>query len=202
MRLPGFIKMRDAVRRLMRILFHLAIIACAVTDAGAQERTSTVIQSATQAPGPSGLPIPRFVSLKADRVNVRKGPSTTHNVTWIFRRLGLPVEIIAESERWRRIRDAEGVDGWIFQSLLSGRRTALIMPWAKSKESAPQDNPTSVSLYEKHSASANVIANMEPGVLVDIKDCDGDWCLVTIDGYRGWVEQDKLWGVYQGESVK
>ncbi|MGI9385813.1 MAG: SH3 domain-containing protein, partial [Methyloligellaceae bacterium] len=140
--------------------------------------------------------------LKADRVNVRKGPSTEHQVTWVYRRLGLPVEIIAESELWRRVRDAEGIDGWIFHSLLSGRRTALIMPWAKGKQSGPRDESAPIALFGRRSASGKVLAKLEPGVLIDINDCDGDWCLASIRDYHGWVQQDKLWGVYQGEAVK
>src|SRR3972149_4758083 len=72
----------------------------------------------------SGLPVPRYVSLKVDKVNVRKGPSREHEVNWVFTRAGLPVEVSAEFENWRRIRDAEGSEGWVFPSLLSGRRTA------------------------------------------------------------------------------
>jgi len=186
------------VLHLFRISIHLMLIACFLATANAQERTQTTAQTR----GPSGLPLPRFVSLKADRVNVRKGPSTEHKVIWIYRRLGLPVEIIAESEQWRRVRDADGIDGWIYYTLLSGRRTALIMPWAKKKEAAPQGEPKSVALYSKRSARRGVVAKMEPGVIVDLVDCDGEWCLVSIDGYRGWVEQDTLWGVYQGEKVE
>ena len=79
----------------------------------------------------TGLPVPRYVSLKTDRVNLREGPSKDHRTAWVFQRAGLPVEIVAEYETWRRIRDAEGTEGWVLHSLLSGRRTALVMPWAK-----------------------------------------------------------------------
>ena len=70
----------------------------------------------------SGLPVPRYVSLKADKVNVRGGPSRDHDVSWVFTRAGMPVEITAESENWRRIRDADGTEGWVYHSLLSGSR--------------------------------------------------------------------------------
>ena len=85
--------------------------------------------------GASGLGLPRFVSLKSDKVNVRKGPSTDQAIVWVFNRAGLPVEVIAESENWRRVRDSEGADGWVLHSLLSGRRTVLIAPWSKDHES-------------------------------------------------------------------
>jgi SH3-like domain-containing protein len=82
--------------------------------------------------GPSGLPVPRFVSLKAERVNVRSGPTKDNDVNWVYTRAGLPVEIIAEYDNWRRIRDWEGGEGWVLHSLLSGRRTALILAPAKA----------------------------------------------------------------------
>lgn len=144
--------------------------------------------------GPSGLPLPRFVSLKSDRVNVRKGPSKEHPVAWVFSRAGLPVEVLAESENWRRVRDSEGSEGWVFHSLLSGRRTALVMPWIKEKRS--------VALYAKQSPGSTVAARLEPGVLCNILECDGNWCELTINGYTGWMEQERLWGVYRDEAVK
>src|SRR4051794_11981856 len=79
----------------------------------------------------SGLPIPRYVSLKSDRVNLREGPSKDHRTAWVFERAGLPVEITAEFEQWRKIRDSEGTEGWVLQQLLSGRRTAIVAPWKK-----------------------------------------------------------------------
>src|SRR5215217_1138160 len=81
----------------------------------------------------SGLPLPRFVSLKSDRVNVRGGPTKDHDVTWVFTRAGLPVEITAEFENWRRIRDWEGSEGWVYHSLLSGRRTGVVTPKSKDE---------------------------------------------------------------------
>ena len=79
----------------------------------------------------SRLPIPRFVSLKSDRVNLHEGPSKDHRTMWVYERAGLPVEITAEFETWRKIRDSEGTEGWVLHSLLSGRRTALVAPWKK-----------------------------------------------------------------------
>ena len=190
--------MSDAVQRLIRIMIYLIFVACLPATAVAQEHAVPVATTV----GSSGLPVPRFVSLKADRVNVRKGPSIDHKVTWIYRRLGLPVEIIAESELWRHVRDADGIDGWVFHSLLSARRTALIVPWEKNKDNTQKNEPAAISLHNKSSASSTIVANMEPGVLVNVDTCDGNWCLVTTNGFRGWVEQVKLWGVYRGEPVK
>ena len=109
------------------LLRRLAALAAACLAAsGAQAATEMPLGKA------SGLPVPRYVSLKTDRVNLREGPSKDHRTAWVFQRAGLPVEITAEHETWRRIRDAEGTEGWVLHSLLSGRRTALVMPWAKT----------------------------------------------------------------------
>jgi SH3-like domain-containing protein len=151
-------------------------------------------QQAGEPQSDSGLPLPRFVSLKSDRVNVRKGPSTEQAIVWVFSRAGLPVEVIAESDNWRRVRDSEGADGWVFHSLLSGRRTVLVEPWSKDHESVP--------LYASESTSARVVAQLQTGVLGNVLSCDGDWCRLSIDDYVGYAEQDKLWGVYRGETIK
>src|ERR1700712_4043947 len=85
-------------------------------------------------PGTTGLPVPRFVSLKSDKVNVRAGPAKEQEVAWVYSRSALPVEVTAEFENWRRIRDWEGAEGWVYHSLLSGRRTALVSPQSKGKD--------------------------------------------------------------------
>lgn len=142
--------------------------------------------------GGTGLPVPRFVSLKADKVNVRNGPNKDQDVAWIFSRAGLPVEITAEFETWRRIRDSEGAEGWVYHSLLSGRRTALVAPWVKTG---------TVSLKEKPNADAAVVARLEHGVLGTLKTCDGQWCRLIGPGFDGFIEQNQLWGVYPGEKL-
>jgi SH3-like domain-containing protein len=145
------------------------------------------------------LPLPRYVSLKTDRVNLREGPSKDHSTRWVFQRAGLPVEIIAEFETWRRIRDAEGAEGWVLHSLLSGRRTALVMPWAKS-ETAP------VTLFERAADDAEVVARLLPNVIINVRQCTGTWCRVTVISEHnrdlgGFIRQDKLWGVYPNERL-
>ncbi|MBS0235131.1 MAG: hypothetical protein JSR99_16815 [Proteobacteria bacterium] len=146
----------------------------------------------------SGLPVPRFVSLKSDRVNLRNGPGTDYPTGWVYRRAGLPVEVIKEFETWREVRDAEGATGWVLQSLLSGRRTGLVLPWArKSGTPAPL-----VPIMASDSEHAGVIVNVEAGVIADLHSCDGRWCRVTVDQYSGYIEQKKLWGVYEGETFR
>jgi SH3-like domain-containing protein len=139
------------------------------------------------------LPMPRFASLKTDRVNLREGPSKEHTTKWVYERAGLPVEITAEFEIWRKVRDSEGVEGWVLHSLLSGRRTALVTPNKKGENS---------KLYARASASADLAATLQSGVIVNIRNCDGAWCLVDGDGFKGYIEQEKLWGVYPDEKVQ
>jgi SH3-like domain-containing protein len=139
------------------------------------------------------LPMPRFASLKTDRVNLREGPSKEHATKWVYERAGLPVEITAEFEIWRKVRDSEGIEGWVLHSLLSGRRTALVTPNKKGENS---------KLYARASASADLAATLQSGVIVNIRNCDGAWCLVDGDGFKGYMEQEKLWGVYPDEKVQ
>jgi SH3-like domain-containing protein len=139
------------------------------------------------------LPMPRFASLKTDRVNLREGPSKDHATKWVYERAGLPVEITAEFEIWRKVRDSEGIEGWVLHSLLSGRRTALVTPNKKGENS---------KLYARASASTDLAATLQSGVIVNIRNCDGAWCLVDGDGFKGYIEQEKLWGVYPDEKVQ
>jgi SH3-like domain-containing protein len=139
------------------------------------------------------LPLPRFASLKTDRVNLREGPSKDHATKWVYERAGLPVEITAEFEIWRKVRDSEGIDGWVLHSLLSGRRTALVTPNKKGDNS---------KLYTRASTSADLAATLQSGVIVNIRNCDGAWCLVDGDGFKGYIEQEKLWGVYPDERIQ
>jgi len=142
----------------------------------------------------SGLAIPRFVSLKADRVNVRRGPNKDNEVTWVYTRAGLPVEITAEYENWRRIRDWEGAEGWVYHSLLSGRRTALVTSKAKTASEL-------IPIYDQADAKSDIAARLQPGVLGSVKRCAAAWCRITGEGFDGWIEQERLWGVYPNENM-
>jgi SH3-like domain-containing protein len=156
------------------------------------DTTASIDTEPHRALGPSGLPLPRFVSLKADKVNVRRGPSSDHAVAWVFQRKGLPVEIVAEFENWRRIRDSDGEEGWILQNLLTGKRTAVIAPWKLD---------LTIPLHDAPGASSPEVAKLTAGVLGDIDNCNGTWCEVTAGGFDGWVEQTQIWGAYPGEKV-
>jgi SH3-like domain-containing protein len=142
----------------------------------------------------TGLPIPRYVSLKSDRVNLREGPSKEHRTRWVFQRAGLPVEITAEFETWRRVRDADGSEGWVLHSLLSGRRTALVAPWSKAKDET-------FMLRASADESSAVTARLEPGVIVNVASCSDSWCRVGVAKMNGYIKQERLWGVYPNEKV-
>jgi SH3-like domain-containing protein len=142
--------------------------------------------------GSSGFPIPRFVSLKANKVNVRKGPSSEHAVAWVFQRKGMPVEVIAESENWRKIRDATGSEGWILQQMLSGRRFALVPDWNRDR---------AIVLHAAESEKSSPVVKLQPGVVAQIESCSGSWCYLTTDDYEGYAKQAELWGVYPEEVV-
>ena len=141
----------------------------------------------------TGLPLPRFASLKSDRVNLREGPSKDHRTKWIYEKAGLPVEITAEFETWRRIRDSEGAEGWVLHNLLSGRRTAIVAPWSKDKP---------VPLRTKPSVESPLVAQLMPNVVASIKACDGQWCHLIGDGFDGYMQQQQLWGAYPEEKVE
>ncbi len=166
----------------------LAVPARAASDA-AEQATPDLRR------GPSGLPLPRFVSLKAGKVNSRIGPGSNYSVDWLYLKAGLPMEIIQEYDNWRRVRDADGAEGWINQSLLSGRRTAIAAPWQKGKE-------TQISLLSSPDATSRVVAVVEPGAVGNIRSCNGSWCEMAFGNYRGWINQAQLWGAYPGELVK
>ena len=147
--------------------------------------------------GESGLGVPRFESLRASRVNLRRGPGTKYPTAWVYRRAGLPVEIIKEFEHWRQIRDSDGSTGWILRTLLSRRRTALVLPWEVTADGPRKQ----VALRKRASTNAESIVRLEVGVITNISSCDGTWCQVIIDKYRGYMPQKFLWGVYAGEVV-
>ena len=132
--------------------------------------------------------MPRFVSVKADRVNVRGGPDKDHDVSWVYTRVGWPVEITAEFENWRRIRDSDGAEGWVYHSMLSGKRTAAVQLKAKS-DLAP--------LHAKPDAHSGGTARLQSGVLGSVKHCTGTWCRIR----RRWLRRLDRAGRSSGASI-
>jgi SH3-like domain-containing protein len=174
---------------LASLMLGLSIVATVGAPGIAQQGASDT--------GPSGLPVPRFVSLKSDRVHSRQGPGTDHKVLWVYRRAGLPVEVLREFEGWRQVRDSDGSEGWVAQALVSGRRTALVLPWE-----AKAGRRTQVQLHSDDRAGSAPVAMLEAGVIANIRSCDTRWCYVSVGDFRGYVEQNRLWGVYPGETIR
>jgi SH3-like domain-containing protein len=151
------------------------------------------LQSATVAPpapriAPSGLPVPRWVSVRAGRVNVRRGPSMDQDVVWTYVRAGVPVEIIAEFDSWRRVRDASGDTGWVKAQMLEGRRNVIVM------------GRVNTALLSAAKADADVVAYAAPGLQAQLVGCEGEWCEISARGFDGYVSRDRLWGVYSDDA--
>lgn len=138
----------------------------------------------------SGLPVPRFVSLRSDKAFVRSGPGLRYPIKWVFEKEDLPVEIIQEFDTWRKIRGPEGDEGWVHQTLISGQRTALI-----------QTNDLA-DLHKDPDDNARIIAKAENGVIAELLRCSASFCEVSADGYRGWIARKNLYGVYASEEFK
>ena len=140
---------------------------------------------------PSGLPVPRFASLKAERVFVRQGPSNENAVSWVYLRKGWPVEVIAEQDVWRRIRDKDGQMGWIHSRLLDGARTAVVQ------------GTNMQALRRKPDGEARPVAWAEPGVVLRLKHCEQIWCEVEgQNSIDGWLERNALWGLLPDERIE
>jgi len=137
----------------------------------------------------TNLPLPRFVSLKGNEGNARRGPGLTHRIDWVFTRSGMPLRITAEYEHWRRVEDAEGVGGWVHYALLSGVRSVLIAADIAEFRNRPQDE-------------AEVIFKAERNVVGWVQECLPDWCRLSVDGERGWVHKSALWGVTAAETIE
>ncbi len=142
----------------------------------------------------TGLPVPRFVSLRSREARMRVGPSTDYGTEWIYKVAGLPFEITAEYGNWRQVRDSDGISGWMHRALLSSKRTALIGPWIASP----------VALRTEPASSARALAMLGARVRLGIHSCDGAWCNVEVTNHQvdGFVRQSALWGVYPTETIK
>ncbi|NDV00093.1 hypothetical protein GZA08_03810 [Pseudoroseicyclus sp. CLL3-39] len=134
------------------------------------------------------LPLPRFVTLKTSEGNVRRGPSLSHRIDWVFVRRGMPLMVTAEFGHWRRVEDAEGLGGWVHYALISGTRNVLVA----------QDRTI---LRRRGDEGAPVVAELEQGVVARLNECSRDWCQLSVSGYRGWAEKTALWGVFPDEVL-
>lgn len=153
----------------------------------AQEREAPADQGRAQV---SGLPLPRFVSLRAGEVNMRSGPGVQYPVDWVYKRRHLPVEVVAEFQTWRKVRDHQGSQGWVHQTMLGSERTAIVLGRARTLRAEPDSN-------------AKPVAKLEPEVIVTVGACprDGQWCRVKAEGFEGWLRRVEIWGVRKDETI-
>ena len=180
----------------------------AVMLVSAEVRAQDALQPAAAGIGPStGLPLPRFVSLGTDEANIRTGPGARFPIEWVFVRRGMPIEVIAEYDNWRHVRDWDGAGGWIHRSLLSSRRGFVVL------------GDVALPLTADTGPEGAAVALVEPGVIGGLLSCPGstlaedvaadsvaaeadDRCYVDIAGRRGWLPRAMLWGVYPDEIVE
>lgn len=135
------------------------------------------------------LPVPRFVTLGPDEVNVRTGPGTRYPIKFVIRKGGLPVEITREFQVWREIRDIDGDKGWVHKAMLSGRRAIIVKGQVRT-------------ILKKPDEAAQPVVRLEPGVIADLEGCREKWCSVKIATYDGWIRKTDIWGVYDAETIK
>jgi SH3-like domain-containing protein len=149
--------------------------------------------SASAAPGKgpvTGFDMPRYVSLKTDRANVRRGPALEHRVDWEFLRRDMPLRVVAEHGSWRRVQDMDDVSGWVHSALLSGRRTVIV---TKGPESV---------LHKDADPTSPPVARIEQGVILTLQACRPTWCLLETDNHEGWMPKADLWGVDANETFE
>lgn len=146
-------------------------------------------QAVAETRGPeTGLPMPRFVSMKAAEANVRRGPSMTHRIDWVFRHRDMPLIVTGEYGHWRRVVDRDGMGGWVHYALLSGVRTVIV-------------DDEMVELHRTPDPSAPLRAKAERGAIATLEECAQAWCRIRAGGRTGWVPEDALWGVALDTAV-
>ena len=168
-----------------------ALAAAVATAAPEAEEGETAPREIALPKGPTrgpetNLPLPRFVSLSTDRGNVRRGPSLSHRIDWVFLRRDMPLQVTAEYGHWRRVTDREGVGGWMHYAMLSGVRSVIV-------------DAETLLLRARPRPDAAVVAQLEAGVVARLGECEPDWCRLTAGGYRGWAPKAELWGVTPDE---
>lgn len=190
-----------------RRCFFAGLLSCAqlfgaVCGYAGQKADSTTTTSPI-ASGPvrqsgrvTGFPLPRYVSIKSGRARMRVGPSTDYSIRWVYEAKGLPIEIIEEYGNWRQVRDSDGTTGWMSAVLLSGDRTGLVAPWRSARDKM-------ISLRNSPSPKAGVVAELQPRVRLNIRNCDSHWCEVSVQGdsTSGYIRQELVWGVYRDEII-
>jgi len=133
--------------------------------------------------------LPRFVSLRSDDINLRVGPGRTYPIEWVLTRKDMPVEIIAEFDHWRRIREWDGTVGWVQEHMVDGKRFAIV------------EKGGARPLHAEPDPAATLVARAEPGAIARLAECRGAWCRIEADGISGWIRRADIWGAYPDEAV-
>jgi SH3-like domain-containing protein len=172
----SFLGIMGSIRGRLRAAFIVIALLAAAPPAKASEQD-----------GP-GLPLPRFVTLRAGEVNMRAGPGVQYPVEWVYKRQNLPVEVIAEYRTWRKVRDWQGSQGWVHQSMLASRRAVIVTGATRT-------------LREKPDAKSAAVAELEAGVIATLAECPQGvgWCRVEVDGFEGWLRRVDFWGTLKDE---
>ena len=176
------------MRSFLRSLTVVIALIGGVLPAIAEENETAEDQTELRTGPVTGLPLPRFVSLKANEANVRRGPSTSHRIDWVFARRDMPLQVTAEYENWRRVVDRDGLGGWVHYIMLSGVRTVII-----DTDMQP--------LYARQDESSHQEAILEAGVVARIEECTLNWCQLSTGGYKGWAPKSAIWGVGADEVL-
>lgn len=189
-------------RSKIAVIYALAMIGCATTFsyspfAWAQSPAPAapgVAGNAAQINPPgadSGLPLPRFVSLRAGEVNMRSGPGVQYPVDWVYKRRHLPMEVIAEFQTWRKVRDHQGTQGWVHQSMIGGERTAIVLGRMRTARAKPE-------------SGSRALAKLEPDVITQVLQCpkESGWCRIRASGIEGWLRRVEIWGIQKGEVIE
>lgn len=143
------------------------------------------VSTAAAPSAPTNLPLPRYVSLKAEKVNLRTGPGSQYPIRWVYKRPGLPIEIVEEFEHWRKVRDKDGEGGWVHKSMLSGKRTAIMQGDG--------------ALHQSPDGGSEVAFKAQAGVIGKLLKCEPGWCEMRVEDHEGWTPKTAIWGVYKNE---
>ena len=161
------------------IIFLCVVCFAGFVEAGIANKDKSVKQ----------LPLPRFVTLSADEVNVRVGPGIRYPIKLVLKKERLPVEIIKEFDVWREVRSIDGDAGWVHKSLLSGKRSVIIKDYIQT-------------IYKKPNKKSKPVVKLEPGVIARLDHCKNEWCYLNVASYKGWIKRENIWGVYSDEAVE
>lgn len=133
-------------------------------------------------------PVPRFATLRADKVNLRAGPGDRYPIEWIYVRKDWPVEVVAQFDHWRRVRDWEGTEGWVHEKMITAHREVVVTGGVRGLRQSPE-------------ANGALVARAEPGVVARLEECRGDWCRIAAGDIAGWIQRADIWGVFPNETV-